>query len=189
MSGPHSFEWQISSKTERHCGAAALCMVFRDFGLEISQKRIWDDINTPVSQARPNEFRIETYRLASYARKLGIHALIGRLREPFTFFKEIQREPGYRFILNHRVRSDSPLGHFTVFVAMNADEDVIEIHDPQMGPNRIVPRAELEELWKPFGQNCEIAGNVGILFFREDTNRRSAPIHWSTIFVNEIPLH
>ena len=177
-----SFERQIPSKTERRCGAAALCMVLRDFGIDVSQRQIWDEIKTPVSASNPNAFRIETHRLASYARKNGLEALVGRLREPLEFLEKLHNEHGYRFILNHRVRPDSPLGHFTVFVQNRSEENAVILHDPQKGPEQIIARDELAELWKPFGANCEITGNIGVLFFRNDIDCLTDSAHWSKVF-------
>jgi len=173
------YERQIPSPTERRCGAAALCMVLRDFGVEVSQEEIWDEIKTPVPN-KPGEFRIETYRLAAFARKRGVEAIVGRLRQPLVFLESLRCERGYRFILNHRVRADSSLGHFTVFVKV--ESDAIFLHDPQKGPNQEISRTELAELWKPIGQNCEISGHVGVLFFRTDVDNLSDTTHWSAVF-------
>ena len=182
MIEPFTFVRQIPSQTDRRCGAAALCMVLQDFGIDLSQEQIWDEIKTPVSPAKPNEFRIETYRLAAFAYNYGIDAIVGRLKEPFTFLERLHGEHGYRLILNHRVRQDSPLGHFSVFVKMDADDQTILLHDPQKGPNRKISTLELAELWKPTGQNCEISGNVAVLFFRSDMDNLAAVTHWAAKF-------
>jgi len=177
------YERQIPSPTERRCGAAALCMVLRDFGINISQERIWDVIKTPVP-SKLGEFRIETYRLATFAREHGVNATTGRFREPLAFLERLCCERGYRLILNHRLQADSPLGHFTVFVKTEkiADEQAIFLHDPQKGPNRKISWSELAELWKPTGQNCEISGHVGVLFYLEDQDNLIDGHHWSQKF-------
>ncbi len=176
-----TYERQPVSSTERRCGAAALCMVLRDFGIDVSQEQIWDEIKTPVP-SKPDEFRTETYRLAAFARKSGINTIVGRLRRPFPFLKNLRCEHGYRLILNHRVRADSRFGHFSVFVKMNRDEPTILLHDPQKGPNWEISVEELTDLWKPTGQDCEISGNVGVLLFQADTDNLSDAIHWSAKF-------
>ena len=157
-------------------------MVLRDFGIDVSQQQIWDEIKTPVSASNPNEFRIETRHLASYARKNGLETLVGRLREPLEFLEKLRNECGYRFILNHRIRPDSPLGHFTVFVQNRPEENAEILHDPQKGPERIIVRDELAELWKPFGENCEITGNIGVLFFQNDVDCLTDSVHWAKVF-------
>jgi len=177
------YERQIPSPTERRCGAAALCMVLQDFGVNVSQERIWDAIKTPVP-SKPGEFRTETYRLAAFAREHGVDAIVGRFREPFAFLEQLCCEQGYRLILNHRLRADSPLGHFTVFVKTEktAEGQMIILHDPQKGPNRQISQAELAELWKPMGQNSEISGNVGVLFYLEDLDNLGDDHHWAMKF-------
>lgn len=157
-------------------------MVLRDFGVDVSQEQIWKEIKTPVSPSKPDEFRIETYRLAAFARKCGINAIVGRLREPLAFLEKLHCERGYRLILNHRIRSDSPLGHFTVFVKMDTDDQTILLHDPQKGPNREISWAELAKLWEPVGQNGEISGNVAVLLFRTDWDDLSNVTLWSAMF-------
>ena len=181
MTETFTYERQIPSKTERRCGAAALYMVLRDFRINVSQERIWDETKTPVP-SRPNEFRIETHCLASFAQKCELSAIVGRLREPFVFLENLRCEHGYRLIMNHRIRPDSPLGHFTVFVKMNRDRQTVLLHDPQKGPNWEISLKELAGLWKPVGQNCEISGNIGVLLFRTDVDNLSNATHWSTKF-------
>jgi len=176
-----TYERQIPSRTELRCGAAALCMVLRDFGIDASQEQIWDEMKTPVPE-KPDVFRINTYRLAAFALKCGINAIVGRLRKPLAFLEKLRSERGYRLILNHRIRADSPLGHFTVFTKMETSDQTIFLHDPQKGPNRKISWAELANLWKPVGENCEISGYVGVLFFRTDLDHLSDAIHWSMTF-------
>ena len=185
MSETFTYERQIPSPTERRCGAAALCMVLRDFGIDLSQERIWDEIKSPVAPSRPNEFRIKTFRLAAFALKYGLDAVVGRLREPFGFLENLRCEHGYRLILNHRVRPDSSLGHFSVFVKTgktSTDEQTVWLHDPQKGPDRKISATELADLWKPTGQNCEITGNIAVLFFRADPDNLADTCHWSAKF-------
>jgi len=180
-----NFERQVPSLVERRCGAAALCMVLRDFGINVTQEQIWEEIKTPVAPSKPNEFRIETFRLATFARKYGLDAIVGRLRKPLAFLENLRCEQGYRLILNHRVRQDSPQGHFTVFVKTGktgTGEQTILLHDPQQGPNRRISATELADLWQPTGQNCEITGNVAVLLCRTDSDNLAAPPHWSAKF-------
>jgi len=59
-------------------------------------------------------------------------------------------------IVNHRVRNDSPAGHYSLLVEMD-DKDVV-LHDPMAGPSRKLGHAELLELWLPQHANSEIVG-------------------------------
>lgn len=177
------FERQKESPTERRCGAAALCMVLRNFGFEVDQQHIWNAVRRVPMAGGPS--RIQTFRLAAYAKERGLDAVVGRLADPASFLQELDVSRGYQLILNHRLRSDSGLGHFTVFQEWEPDEEKIFVHDPQIGPGREIPIRELLELWKPCEPPCEITGNIAVLFFREDCDALTDPEHWNAVFCSE----
>jgi hypothetical protein len=68
------------------------------------------------------------------------------------------REKGIRAIPNHRLKADSPAGHYSVLV--DIDTDSVVLHDPFFGPSRRIAHADLLELWLPRYPNAEIRGNV-----------------------------
>jgi hypothetical protein len=61
-------------------------------------------------------------------------------------------------ILNHRLHTMSALGHYTVFLRLTSTDVVV--HDPQFGPQRLVPHAHILSLWKPLPTGSEITGNI-----------------------------
>ena len=154
------YEKQEAEYAMRRCGAAALSMVLRSFALETNQEQIWNEAQ--------NKGRIETVNLARLAGRFGIDAIVGRLVEPWKFLLNL--DDNRRFILNHRIRKDSPLGHFSVFVGFSNDEKSVIVHDPQLGPNQEISRADLYELWMPQKIPSEITGLVGILFTNDPTD-------------------
>ncbi len=198
------YERQRSVPGERRCGAAALGMVLRSFGIEAEQDDIWDRVKTSAG----TKYRTLTFALAKEARRRSVAAVLGRLRDPWPFLEQCSREAAevpnadFRFVLNHRVRPDSPLGHFSVLVDCRTEDNAVVLHDPQFGPNRTLTAAELRELWTPAGEACEITGCVGILFWRPEHTeqpdreltcprctvrfplplRLDEPLPWSVIF-------
>ncbi len=164
-----SYERQQNVPGERRCGAATLGMVLRSFGIDVEQDEIWDRVKVPAG----TEYRTLTFGLAKEARRRGVAAVPGRLRDPWSFLEQCSRPTGFpnadfRFVLNHRVRPESPLGHFSVLVDYRAEDDEVVLHDPQFGPNRTLTIDELRELWSSAGEQCEITGFVGILFWRPE---------------------
>ena len=157
------YEKQQAENIQRRCGAAALGMVLRSFGIETDQEQIWN--------ATQNNGRIETVNLARFAARNGIDAIVGRLADPWKFLLEL--DDNRRFMINHRIRSDSQLGHFSVFIGFSNDKKSVIVHDPQLGPNREISRADLLELWTPLKIPSEITGWVGILFTNDPTGCKS----------------
>jgi hypothetical protein len=87
----------------------------------------------------------------------GFAAVAIQARHPLQVLRRCA-DAGVHAILNHRLRLDSPTGHYTVLVDL--DDKAAVLHDPLLGPSRRVSHAELIELWRPAFPNSEIAGNV-----------------------------
>lgn len=121
---------------------------------ELRQGEIWREIS------KPNRFgsvSSATHLMVAHARKRGFAAIAIQSRYPLVALMGC-RENGLRAILNHRLRPDSPTGHFSVL--LDVDAESVVVHDPLYGPRRRLPHAELLELWQPRFANSEIAGNV-----------------------------
>lgn len=161
------FEPQRNGPGRRRCAAAALTMIYRSFGRTADS----GEIDAELVSGTPS---IPTFHLARHALKRGLSALPCRLRDPWEF---LRHAPGdIRVVLNHRIRPDSPLGHFTVFLELDPEKETVRIHDPQFGPDRSIEKAALLELWTPTGKNDEITGNVAVLFAeRAGANPRICP--------------
>jgi hypothetical protein len=148
------YERQSDPLSNRMCGAAALCMVYRSFGFSASQAELAPKLRgpgeSPGSAAR-------SYLLAQDALARGLGAVVLRLRDPLRSLRQCQGR-AIRLILNHRLHLESPSGHFTVLV--KAGEREVIVHDPQYGANTSILLTDLVELWRPQGGVSEISGNV-----------------------------
>ena len=149
------FEKQQPGRSRRMCGAAALCMVYRSLGVRrVSQQGLWEQIARPDR----NETRAaRTHLLAASALRHGLTAVCFEASKPWQVLQRCVAG-SVRAILNHRVRPDSPLGHYAVLVGIDEKEAIL--HDPQLGPDRRLARDELLALWRPADDDSEVAGHV-----------------------------
>ncbi len=148
------YERQADLQSNRTCGAACLSMVYRSLGKEVPQSEIWPAI---AKENRFGSMASTTHLMVQDALNRGFSALAIQVRPPLQALR-FCRESGIRVILNHQLKRDSPLGHYSVFV--NIDADGVTLHDPLMGPSRHLSHAELLELWQPRTPDSEILGNV-----------------------------
>jgi len=161
MSAPTAavpYEKQFDVQATRTCGAACLHMVYRSLGMEVPQRMIWPSI------AKKNQYgsiASTTHLMAADAISRGFAAVAIQARDPLRALR-LCRDTGIRAILNHRLKPDSPAGHYTVLV--DIDETNVTLHDPYFGPSRRVTHDVLLKLWQPSLPNSEIVGNflIGI---------------------------
>lgn len=148
---PIPYERQITSDA---CGAAALAMVYRSFGLTCSQDEIW-----PRS-ARAGHLRVprtKTWLLCADALNLGLAAMTLKVCDPWSTL-QLCAQQNIRAIVNHRLSNETPVGHYSVLVAI--DDQHVLLHDPQLGPERRLSRDELLDLWGRRIGDWEITGRV-----------------------------
>jgi len=169
------FEMQSDPQTNRACGAACLSMVYRSFGKEVPQAKIWPAI---AKENRLGSLASTTHLMAQDASSRGFRALAVQARHPLQALK-LCRESGIRAILNHRLNRSVPTGHFTVLVDIDGKD--VFLHDPFLGPSRRLSHAELLELWQPRFPNSEIVGNVLIGIADQPTLANSCWLCQSTI--------
>jgi hypothetical protein len=152
------YEKQFDPQASRTCGAACLSMVYRSFGKDVSQRLIWPEI---AKRNRFGSLASTTHLMAHDAIARGFAAVAIQARDPLKALR-ICRDAGIRVILNHRVKSDSSTGHYTVLADL--DETHVTLHDPLLGPSRRLSHEELLALWQPSTADSEIAGNflIGI---------------------------
>jgi hypothetical protein len=153
-----SYEKQFDMQASRTCGAACLSMVYRALGQEVPQRLIWPLI------AKKNIYgsiASTTHLMAADAVTRGFSAVAIQARHPLQALR-VCRDAGIRAILNHRLQPDSPAGHYTVFVDIDATN--VKLHDPYFGPSRRVTHDVFLDLWQPRLPNSEIVGNflIGI---------------------------
>jgi hypothetical protein len=148
------YEKQSDQQAGRTCGAACLNMVYRSFGMDVPSAEIWPAI------AKRNRFGVvssTTHLMTQDAVNRGFAAVSLQARHPLHVLR-LCREYGIRAVLNHRLRPDSPTGHYSVFVDLD-EKDVI-LHDPLLGPSHRLTHAELLELWAARFSDSEVAGCV-----------------------------
>jgi hypothetical protein len=148
------YERQSDAKT---CGASALCMVYRSFGLACTQAEVWSKVSLGNTAPRG----APSYALAQDAIQRGLSALMIRARNPFQILKRCEAA-AIPAILNHRARIELPTGHYTVFIELA--DDHVTLHDPQLGAFTRLAPTDLLKLWLPYGAPSEITGNVLIAF-------------------------
>jgi hypothetical protein len=161
------YERQLNTLSPRMCGAAALCMVYRSFGLVCSQEELWPGITAP-STSGPSCAR--TYMLCADALRRGFAAVTLQVRRALDLLRAAL-EQEVRVIVNHRPGLNSPGGHFSVVTAMDADG--LTIHDPWLGPARRFDQAEWLKLWRPGWANSEVRGNLAVFVgrFKAESHR------------------
>lgn len=147
-----NIEFQAQHGSE-YCGAAALSMIYQSCGITETQESIWKRVAEP---GRGGRMVARSRRLALDAIAHGLPAMVLRANDPIGTLKYCE-ERGIRVILNHRISTQSELGHFTVL--FGTDRDHVIIHDPQFGGKRRISNDELLDLWQPIGDS-EITGNI-----------------------------
>lgn len=179
MTLPPPYESQRNRGPGRRCGAAALAMVYRNFGIEIDGETLWDELCRDAKKPESSvSVPIRTLHLARNARSRGLAALPCRLRDPWGFLERLfsnENARNLRVVLNHRLREDSPLGHFTVPAGVDPGGETLFVHDPLFGPDRPLSRREILSLWTPRGPDCEISGNIVLLVAQEFSRSVSCP--------------
>jgi hypothetical protein len=155
------YERQIDPTSNRMCGAAALSMVYRSFGMTASQLELAPRLRGTGSSG---SLAARSHLLAQHALDLGLSALVLRAKAPLRTLEECH-EHGLRVILNHRPHRESPNGHFTVLVDVAGDS--IVVHDPLAGPSTRILHDDLLELWQPLSGLSEITGNVMIVLAKD----------------------
>jgi hypothetical protein len=150
------YERQANSVSARACGAAALCMVYRSFGVACSQEEVWPDVVLPDAAGA---VCARTHLLCADALRRGFSAVTLQVRWGLPLLRSALDQE-FRIIVNHRPSLNSRSGHYSVLVGM--DEDSLAIHDPWLGPARWLDHAEWLKLWRPGHGNREVRGNLGV---------------------------
>jgi hypothetical protein len=140
--------------SNRMCGAAALCMVYRSFGLTASQAELWPKI---ARRSATRQLGARTYLLAQDALQRGLGALVIQAHDPVAILRRCL-DNSLRAILNHRLDLELPTGHYTVLVGLT--EQHVLLHDPQVGPSTRLLLYDLLKLWQPSAGLSEITGRV-----------------------------
>jgi hypothetical protein len=141
-------------QTNWSCGAAALCMVYRSFGVECVQSEVWREI---AGKSALGWACSRAQALASDAIKRGFSALALQVRDPWLVLERCT-EQSVAAIINHVPTPSAGSGHFSVLTALSANSVVM--HDPSFGPSRSVSRSEFLQIWNPRARLTEILDQV-----------------------------
>jgi ribosomal protein L40E len=152
------YERQQDADGNRMCGAAALCMVYRSFGVACAQADVWHAVAGGTRSARTRLICVDCLQR-------GFDALIVRARVPWDVLRVCSGN-SIRAILNHRIAHTSPHGHYTVLVGL--DDGRAVVHDPKAGPAQNLDRTLLLQLWQPNGPASEITGRVLVAIARRE---------------------
>lgn len=148
------YEPQSDPHTTRDCGAACLSMTYRSLGKPVPQAEIWPGI---AKENRFGSISSTTHLMVKDALNRGFAALAFQARHPLQTLQQC-RDLGIRAILNHRLNSQLPTGHYTVLV--DIDHEHVVLHDPFYGAARKLSHSELLELWQPNHPGSEVVGYI-----------------------------
>jgi hypothetical protein len=150
------YERQDTVSLQRRCGAACLCMVYRSYGIELSQDEVW--LYIARGDGRGQQCT-RTYLLAAHALRRGLVALVTQTRDARATLRACSAQR-VRAILNHRLGPASQDGHYSVLVA--ADEERVVLHDPERGPDLALAWQEWLPQWQAGG--VEVTGPILVTF-------------------------
>ena len=157
----------VKQINKNSCGAAALEMVYKYYGLKkIDQKEIFDRLKTQDLED-PNIFNIATEDLVKDAKEKGFEAFWKRV-DYHNIKKSIQLlkqfiDKNIPIIVCQQYTKDEPLmGHFRV--VFRVDDKSVYFHDshPKTGGSSIKwTHKKFIDFWQPTGNN--VTGGVYII--------------------------
>jgi hypothetical protein len=147
---------------DRHkCGAAALCMALRSFGLSCTQESLWPHLRPPnPSRYRPGA-RIG--KLVRYALGQGLPAVLLRAGDPWELLGRCLR-PELRALVIHRRHLAAEDWHCSVL--RGRDEQRVVLHDPMDLPDRTLSRRDFLTLWGPHPLATWVRGHLLVVLAR-----------------------
>lgn len=150
---PSTYEPQLQVDHQRMCGAAALVMAFRRYGIEVAQEKVWP----AISRKHAGYQRAHTYLMAQAAIARGLIATILQTHRPWDTLKTCWQH-NLTAIVNHRMHENSSDGHYSLLGRVTSDH--LELYDPWQGPQTRLGRKQFLRLWLPTSDTDEISGNV-----------------------------
>lgn len=138
------------------CGAAALSMVYRSYGIEVYQDDIWEAV---VGTSARGRACARAQSLTADALQRGLHASLIQVRDPWLVLQRCV-EQSVRVVVNHVPEINSGTGHYSVLTGL--DDYYVTLHDPNDEPGRSMTREEFLRLWNPRSPKTEIVSQVMI---------------------------
>lgn len=152
------YEKQPDEPPRLMCGAAALCMVYRSYGLELTQESVWPYISR---SGFAGQKVARTYLLAADALRHGLTAVVFQAKDPWPTLRRCLNAD-LRVIVNHAIGGQRFSGHYSVLTG--CDDDGLTLHDPLVGPDRRLTKSEFLELWQPRYGRGDVVGNILVAF-------------------------
>lgn len=114
-------------------------MAYASLGIVDRQENIWEAIQLTAHWKGSSMQKLTQNAIAH-----GLAATRFRSRDPWTLALSCSRH-GFPMIVNHRLRADTAIGHFSVLDAVASD--VAQLYDPLEDATRSIRREQLLELW------------------------------------------
>lgn len=146
---------QINSDS---CGAACIQMLLNSWGIDASQKEIWEEVKIP-KEHMPGYY-CGTGRMVEYLLEKGIICSVISTEQPIKLLEFCQSNNLEAVIMYHR-KSNIPAAHFSVFSYKQGNS--IFINDPLLTPlegiNRRINSNTLINLMQNIGEHDDIKRN------------------------------
>ena len=159
----------IKQSDEASCGAAALSMVYKYYGLsEQTEEKIWTRLKKPRN-LNPNQEIIYTNDLYNDISNNGLHKIKGQAvwEEPnkiLALLREFLRIKS-PLIACQRWRKNQPFGHFRIVVGL--EKDFVILNDPEIEKETIkISLSKFIADWKNY--SAEIIGGEFIAVLDND---------------------
>jgi len=127
-------------QTLNNCGPASVAEVLAYWGIQRTQ-----DETAAVLRADGNPFGMSPYAIPSYARGLGLEALVAPEGTPRLVKALISN--GFPVIVSQRVSLEDHYQHYRPIEAYDDRQGVFISSDPYMGPGYSIPYAAFSQIW------------------------------------------
>ncbi len=129
------------SQTWNNCGPASTSEVLAYWGIERTQDQAAAYLRADGGQG------MQPYGWPSYARSLGLHALLG-VNGTERLVKALIAN-GFPIIANQVVSTTDPTRHYRPIVGYDDANKTFTVMDPYMGPNYSISYADFNKIWAP----------------------------------------
>lgn len=149
----------IKQSEPTSCGAATIAMVCQYFGIDKTEKEIWDYLKTPRTSVQ-GDFFIDSKKSLEKLGKLGLYYIVGRSYWGFEeSFQPIEQflKLGLPVEVIQQGYPDPTLGHMRIVVGL--DKDYVYVNDPEKDKGGTkMRRQEFYDAWEESGE--EVTGGI-----------------------------
>lgn len=136
------------SQTWNNCGPASTAEVLAYWGIYRTQEQAAAYLRSDGGQG------MQPYGWPSYARSLGLHALLGVGGSPKMVKALIAN--GFPVIVNQVVSPTDSTRHYRPIVSYDDARQTFTAMDPYMGPNYAISYADFSKIWAPLHRRFTI---------------------------------